>query len=428
MEVREAIESDDVRRVYRILHENPSLADNSLLCTAARTGRHAIVQLVISRFKCEPNMTETNEDGWTALQLAAQSGHHEVVKVLLARVLLPKRLQSDETTPTTPSSISESEMAQRAVSAIGGKWSRTALHLAAAEGHSKVVELLLPHCSESTLNAADSSHFTALSLAARGGHLLVVQLLLAEHPNPANSLELAAVSGHDEVVKLLLDHHLRLASGPMNFVVRFCHGECVRLLLKANPELLDKYFEAADSKGEWDKFLALLDECERAKGPDFVCELLSESKNSQGLTVLQKAFMAYYNCPEDFISRLMKFEWRQTSVDFVNGHTLLHDVACSKHFNSQVLEKVLAMDPTALQRTNKFHETPFDLAVHLHPKNVEVMLRYVSLDDIVKHKRYARRRVPALLEEFVRPPLLLELHSDVVGIVCDYLFSAHEVE
>lgn len=66
-------------------------------------------------------------------------------------------------------------MDERASVLARGPLNRTALHLAAENGHSEVVEELV---SAENINISDSEGFTALHLAARGGHVKTVEVLL----------------------------------------------------------------------------------------------------------------------------------------------------------------------------------------------------------------------------------------------------------
>nr|AUF40282.1 PD-L1-specific ankyrin repeat protein [synthetic construct] len=81
----------------------------------------------------------------------------------------------------------------------------TALHLAADWGHPEIVKILLLQPG----GDVDANGDTALHLAAKNGHPEIVKILLLQpggdvdaHGNTA--LHLAAVTGHPEIVKILL--------------------------------------------------------------------------------------------------------------------------------------------------------------------------------------------------------------------------------
>lgn len=89
------------------------------------------------------------------------------------------------------------------------KFGETALHIAAEKGHTEIVELLLDNYAY--VNVADKYRSTALHVAAKGGHKEVVELLLdkganfnATNKNGKTSLELAAKIKRVDIVELFL--------------------------------------------------------------------------------------------------------------------------------------------------------------------------------------------------------------------------------
>jgi len=90
---------------------------------------------------------------------------------------------------------------------------RTALHLAADNGHDKIVARLLAH-NPALIDAIDSNNMTALHFAARDGHESTAMQLLSHSPglidmkagsrNTDTALHLAASGGHVKVVAELL--------------------------------------------------------------------------------------------------------------------------------------------------------------------------------------------------------------------------------
>jgi ankyrin repeat protein len=100
------------------------------------------------------------------------------------------------------------------VNAQGEKYGRTALHLAAMNGHLEIVKLLLEHGADVNAKTKEGYGYTALHSAASNGHLEIVKLLL-EHGADVNAktkyggytaLHSATMNGHLEIVKLLLEH------------------------------------------------------------------------------------------------------------------------------------------------------------------------------------------------------------------------------
>ena len=101
------------------------------------------------------------------------------------------------------------EKGAEGINARGSKDGCTALHVAAGDGHTAVVEKLLEKGAE--VNVPDNKGRTPLHVAASNGHTAVVEKLL-EKGAEVNRLDnkgltprdLAASNGHTDVVALLL--------------------------------------------------------------------------------------------------------------------------------------------------------------------------------------------------------------------------------
>ena len=128
----------------------------------------------------------------------------------------------------------------------GGK--KTALYLAARNGHEAVVKLLLEQGAE--IDLKDTHGQTALSLAARDGHEGVVKLLLEQGAeidlkvtHGQTALSQAAREGHEGAVKLLLEHgaevNLKYTDGEtaLFWAAEYGYEAVVKLLLKHGAEV-----------------------------------------------------------------------------------------------------------------------------------------------------------------------------------------------
>jgi serine/threonine-protein phosphatase 6 regulatory ankyrin repeat subunit B len=128
-------------------------------------------------------------NGETALYLAAQDGHSDVVKVLLKNKANANIICTNNATP---------------------------LFIAAQEGHSEVVKVLLENGANiDTL----TNGVSALYIATQFGHHNIVKLLLEEgadpntcHPKGAILLPVAVQQGHLKVVKVLLEKGVNINS------------------------------------------------------------------------------------------------------------------------------------------------------------------------------------------------------------------------
>jgi ankyrin repeat protein len=154
---------------------------------AAATGKTTVASqiLEVSAGHSLARVRASTERGRTALHLAAENNHAEMVRFLLRSGAL-KEATSD------------------------GNW--TALLNAAKNGHEEAVDALLS--SDANVNARTSSGMTALHWAAELGHLPVVKRILQEKEAWKNSkdsfdstpLARAGQHGHQAIVQALRPH------------------------------------------------------------------------------------------------------------------------------------------------------------------------------------------------------------------------------
>ena len=95
------------------------------------------------------------------------------------------------------------------INARGGP-NGTALHIASAEGHKEIVQMLLDKGAD--INAQDESYRTALYIALEEGYKEIVQMLLDKGADIntqggfyGTALRIASLNGHKEIVQMLLD-------------------------------------------------------------------------------------------------------------------------------------------------------------------------------------------------------------------------------
>ena len=151
------------------------------LLWASALGKRAFVMALLTCRK-PVDVNAANDRGKTALHFAAGNNQSEIVQLLLQHGASPQA-RSD------------------------GGW--VPLHNAADKGHVEVLSLLLQWSVD--VNATTSSGTTALHWAARNGHIDAVELLLNQEGikrNGKDSLDKtpmlgAAESGHLEIVKIL---------------------------------------------------------------------------------------------------------------------------------------------------------------------------------------------------------------------------------
>ncbi|XP_008783607.1 ankyrin repeat-containing protein ITN1 [Phoenix dactylifera] len=202
---------------------------------AAQRGDLAAVRQILRDIDTEMTGTaegaefvnETNEVGETALVIAAEKGHLDVVVELLK--------YSDR------ESISSKNRS-----------GYDAFHVAVREGHQAIVQVFLDH--DPTLSKTfGPSNSTPLISAATRGHTEVVKQLLAQDfglvelakTNGKNALHFAARQGHAEIVKSLLDNDPQLArrtdkkgQTALHMAVKGTNCDVVKALVDADPAIV----------------------------------------------------------------------------------------------------------------------------------------------------------------------------------------------
>lgn len=163
------------------------------LSFAAERGHEEVVRILLAVPDVNPDSQDTlclRNGERTPLSFAAERGNVEVVRLLL-------ETGCADTNSKTSGAL------------LGG---RTPLSFAAEKGHSDVVRQLLTR-SDIEADCMDSTGRSPLAFAAQGGHILSVQLLLADGTVNADSMNVegwtplafAAANGHSEVIKPLIE-------------------------------------------------------------------------------------------------------------------------------------------------------------------------------------------------------------------------------
>ena len=149
------------------------------LISAAQSDNVGDVQAALDK---RAIVNATDNDGRTALQLAALNGREGVVKALLAAGADVNKTDKDSRTALHYAARHDDASVVQALIAAGAdvsaqdKCESTPLHLAAENGHEEVVRALIERGADVT--ATDKKGKTALQLAAANGHVDVVRALL----------------------------------------------------------------------------------------------------------------------------------------------------------------------------------------------------------------------------------------------------------
>ena len=156
------------------------------LMLACENGHLNVVKFLVM-FGCG-DLDMVRRDGVTALMLAASGGFDKIVQTL--------RINGAAVTSTAD-----------------GYFGRTAFHFAALNGHLKVIETLhMTGLCDVNLQDYSDANLTPLLMACEQGHISVVQSLVSlgadityrETVNGRSPIQLAAQFGHHEIVGYLL--------------------------------------------------------------------------------------------------------------------------------------------------------------------------------------------------------------------------------
>lgn len=202
-----------------------ALGPSNLLAAVRNGDEDKVAELLVSGVRADVTEEDPRHGTRTALHLAAEAGHHQIVGALLQAGAQPNTPVVDGNPP----------------------FDRTALHLAAANGHHEAAGVLLAHGAavDAQTRAWDGPGETPLSMAAEAGHAAVIAVLAeagAELTGPADSarpLTTAAGAGHGAAVRQLIQRGAPVAAGRQEALVEAANGghlDVVNALLEAGAD------------------------------------------------------------------------------------------------------------------------------------------------------------------------------------------------
>ncbi|KAE9616638.1 putative ankyrin repeat-containing protein [Lupinus albus] len=329
----------------------------------------------IPKKKMTKQLTGKRDD--TPLHSAARAGNLDVIKDTLSgtdegevRELLAKQNQAGE----------------------------TALYVAAEYGHVDIVRELIQYYDLADAGIKARNGFDALHISAKQGHLDVLKILIEDHPelsmtvDPSNStaLHTAATQGHIEIVKFLLEKGSSLATiarsngkTTLHSAARNGHLEVVKVILEKEPGVTTR----TDKKGQTALHMAV-----KGQSLEVVEELIKADPSTINM-VDNKGNTALHIATRKGRSQIIKLLLGQSETDnkLVNrsGETAL-DTA-EKNGNSNVkaillehgVQSAKAIKPQATTTTaRELKQTVSDIKHEVHYQ--------------LEHTRQTRKRVQGI--------------------------------
>ncbi|GMT24872.1 hypothetical protein PFISCL1PPCAC_16169, partial [Pristionchus fissidentatus] len=372
----------------------------TFLIVAARNG---YTECVIKLLKDNPDVDDTDSEGWSALLVAAFEGHPEVISILIdegatvdqpdlmgwsplmwavyknhpecVRILIESRAHVnliDEEDGLTPLIVAAgrgfTEIVQMLLEAEAqvnslDKFGSTSLIWAARKGHLPTVQQLLNAGAELDVQGMHSS--TALMLATKGNYADVVDLLLSRDANTnavdnngLSALGIAAREGYATICEALINSGAfvnqsdRYGNCILASAVRSGNANIVKMLLEKYADVNSRDSESrtalhlAIDKGFMDIVMLLLE-----KKPNL------ELKNKDGETALLRAVKSRHVA----LCQLLVNAGSKISGTDNNGDNTLH---LSLRARSKRLTQTLLVNPSdsrLLYRPNKIGQTPYSI-------------------------------------------------------------------
>uniref|UniRef100_A0A1X7U7A6 Ankyrin repeat protein n=1 Tax=Amphimedon queenslandica TaxID=400682 RepID=A0A1X7U7A6_AMPQE len=218
------------------------------LMLACERGHEDIVHSLLS---AGANVNIQDNKGWTALMIASRHIHTSIIHMLLQANANPhlKTSSAGSNVLMIASYYGNYEVVELLISkGVDYKYQRkdhgaNAFMLACLNGHTQTVELLLKEQVDPNVQEKDG--WNAFMLACQNGHTQIVELLLKEQVDPNvqkkdgwNAFMLACQNGHTQIVELLLkeqvDPNVQEKDGWNAFMLacKNGHTQIVELLLK----------------------------------------------------------------------------------------------------------------------------------------------------------------------------------------------------
>ncbi|RDD42068.1 Transient receptor potential cation channel subfamily A member 1 [Trichoplax sp. H2] len=190
-------------------------SERTCLHWAVLSGNIEIIRLLIN-CNSKELIGKADRNGSTPFHYSAEGGYYEILDFFLQNKANPTKEDDEEHTP---------------------------LHLAAMNGHTSCVSILLA-ADSSIINDANIKGQTPVHLACKRGHIACVKVLLQYGANLSRTddyrlspLEYTAIYGHPETMKILLESKAsinttdRNKNTPLHLAAKYGNTKIIRLLL-----------------------------------------------------------------------------------------------------------------------------------------------------------------------------------------------------
>ncbi|XP_063822335.1 ankyrin-1 [Ostrinia nubilalis] len=278
-----------------VISARNKLNDSTPLQLAAEGGHADVVKVLV---RAGASCTDENKAGLTAVHLAAEHGH---------------------TNSEPPTGVS-------LVPVLGAESGLTPLHLAAYNGNENVVRLLLNSAGVQVDAASTENGFNPLHLACFGGHMSIVGLLLSRSAELLQStdrhgktgLHIASTYGHYQMVEVLLGQGAEInctdKNGwtPLHCAAKAGHLNVVKLLCESgaspksetNLNCAPIWFAASENHNDVLEYLLHKEHDTQSLMDDkrFVYNLMVCSKNHNNLPI--EEFVLVSPAPVDTAAKL----------------------------------------------------------------------------------------------------------------------------
>ncbi|KAB0366219.1 hypothetical protein FD754_010375 [Muntiacus muntjak] len=201
-----AAREGNVKVLRKLLKKGRSIdvADNRGWMPIHEAAYHNSVEcmrLLIHADSSENYIKTKTFEGFCALHLAASQGHWKIIQILLEAGADPNATTLEETTPLFLGANVNCQALDKA----------TPLFIAAQEGHTECVELLLSSGADPDLYCNEDNWQLPIHAAAQMGHTKILDLLIPltdrvcdTEPNKVSPVYSAVFGGHEECLEMLL--------------------------------------------------------------------------------------------------------------------------------------------------------------------------------------------------------------------------------